>query len=117
MTSFPVLQSWKKVSVATSMMTAKKTKNRIKKVMKVLVYFPRKKVDIFFEGAMLESIIKRACRNNEVTIIDKINKDVDIANFINLNAASTLAIRNAIGLSIPTILWMFWANNDNQARI
>lgn len=85
--------------------------------MKVLVYFPRKKVDIFFEGAMLENIIKRACRNNEVTIIDKINKDVDIANFINLNAASTLAIRNAIGLSVPTLLWMFWANNDSQARI
>lgn len=85
--------------------------------MKVLVYFPRKKVDIFFEGAMLENIIKKALKSNDFIVIDKVNKDVDIANFINLNASSTLAIRNAIGLSIPTLLWMFWANNDNQARI
>lgn len=85
--------------------------------MKVLVYFPRKNVDLFFEGAMLEHQIVKACKASEITLASKVGRDVDIANFINVNAASTIAIRNAIGQSIPTLLWLLWANNDNQARI
>ena len=85
--------------------------------MKVLVYFPRKHVDLFFEGAMLEHQIVKACKASDITLAAKLGRDVDIANFINLNTTSTLAIRNAIGQSIPTLLWMLWANNDNQARI
>mgnify|MGYP000871451613 CR=1 FL=1 len=85
--------------------------------MKIAVYFPRKKVDLFFEGAMLEHQIVKACKAQDITVTQKVSKDVDIANFINLNAKSTLAIKSAIGLSIPTLMWMFWANNDNQSRI
>lgn len=85
--------------------------------MKVLIYFPRRKVDIFFEGAMLEQQLRRACKREDVTVVDKLTRDVDIANFLNLNASSSVVIRHAIGLSIPTILWVFFANNDYDARL
>lgn len=83
--------------------------------MKVLVYFPRKKFDVFFEGAMLENKIKKACKT--FTVVDKFSFDVDIANFINLEKASLKVIHQAISQSIPTLLWMFFANNDEHGRI
>lgn len=86
-------------------------------MMKVLIYFPRRRVDIFFEGAMLEQQLRRACKREDITVATKLARDVDIANFLNLNAASSVVIRHAIGLSIPTILWVFFANNDHDARI
>lgn len=85
--------------------------------MKVLVYFPRKKVDVFFEGAMLEHQIKKACKAKGIAVSEKFSRDVDIANFINLGPGAVNVIHHAINESIPTLLWMFFANNDNHARI
>lgn len=85
--------------------------------MKVLICFPRKEVDVFFEGAMLEYQIQKACQKEEITIVDKFSPDIDIANFINLNSQSAKIIRHSILASIPTLLWMFFANNDTYARI
>ncbi|MGI6735267.1 MAG: hypothetical protein ACOX3C_03685 [Bacilli bacterium] len=85
--------------------------------MKILICFPRKKIDVFFEGAMLEYQINKACQKDDVTVVTKFSPDIDIANFINLNSKSSKIIRQSVVESIPTILWMFFANNDNYARI
>lgn len=85
--------------------------------MKVLIYFPRKKVELFFEGAMLEYQLMKACKVEGVTILDKFSREVDIANFINLTPRSASVIRQAAVNSIPTLLWMFFANNDEETRI
>lgn len=83
--------------------------------MKVLVYFPWKKQSSFFEGAMLENKIKRACKS--VTILSEFSRDADIANFINLRKKSVKVINQAVKYSIPTLLWMFFTNNDENARV
>lgn len=83
--------------------------------MKILVYFPRKKLDVFFEGAMLENKIKKACKN--ATVVTEFDRDVDIANFINLRKKTVKVINQAIKYSIPTLLWLFYANNDENARV
>ncbi|HOA10885.1 MAG: hypothetical protein ACOX3B_01250 [Bacilli bacterium] len=85
--------------------------------MKILISFPHKKIDVFFEGAMLEYQIKKACQRDDVTLVTKFSPDIDIANFINLNSQSSKVIRQSIAASIPTLLWMFFANNDTYARV
>lgn len=83
--------------------------------MKILIYFPRKKLDIFFEGAMLENKIKKACKS--ATVFTTFNREADIANFINLRKESVKVIHQAIKYSIPTLLWLFYANIDENARV
>ena len=83
--------------------------------MKVLVYFPRKKFDAFFEGAILENKIRKACKN--MTVVSAFDKDVDVANFLNLRKKAVKVINQAIKHSIPTLLWLFYANDDESARV
>lgn len=66
---------------------------------------------------MLEYQIIKACQSVNAEVVTKYSRDIDIANFINLSATSIKNIRQAANEGIPTILWLFYANNDASARI
>ena len=60
----------------------------------------------FFEGELsLRKLERRA-----VLVVETFERDVDIANFISLEPKTNKIIRKSIEYSIPTLLWMFFAN-------
>lgn len=83
--------------------------------MKVLISFSRKRDDLFFEGDLLANQIKKACRAS--TVVEEFARDVDIANFIAIDKKAVKTIRQATEYSIPTLLWMFFANIDEKVRL
>lgn len=83
--------------------------------MKILISFPHKHEDLFFEGELLATQIRKAARKAEV--VEDFARDVNIANFIALDPKSIKTIHKSIEFSIPTLLWMFYANIDEKVRV
>ncbi|HZJ89702.1 MAG TPA: hypothetical protein VFD05_03375 [Bacilli bacterium] len=85
--------------------------------MKVLIHFNVHRDKKLFEAEQLKRHIIAACEDCAINYVEKHEKNVSIANFISLNQSSTNLIRFYVERSVPTLLWMFYANTDADAEI
>lgn len=85
--------------------------------MKILIHFNVRKQNKIFEAAQLKRHIIAACEKTNVEVVEKHEKNVNIANFIDLRGKSTSLIRYYAMRGVPTLLWMFYASTDADAEI
>ncbi len=85
--------------------------------MKILIHFNVHKQTKTFEAAQLKRHIIAACEKTNVEVVEKHEKNVSIANFIDLRQKSTSLIRYYAMRGVPTLLWMFYASTDADAEI
>lgn len=85
--------------------------------MKILIHFNVHRDKKLFEAEQLKRHIIAACEDCDITYVEKHEKNVSIANFISLNQSSINLIRFYVERSVPTLLWMFYANTDADAEI
>lgn len=86
-------------------------------MIKVLNYFEEKSGQKIFEAALLKENLLQITGLCDIEFHDKFRKDIDIANFISLDNKNTTIIRHCVQHSIPTLLWLFYANKDDASRI
>lgn len=85
--------------------------------MKVLIHLLQSPNQKFFEALSLRLNLEKVMEGCDFTYTDKFARDVDMANFMSLNASSIRTIKQCAFNSIPTILWLFFANTDDDAKV